>query len=115
VPDITNGDASHDQDEEIPMIHHVAMFRFKEGTTDEQIGAATEALYGLPPQIDVLVGYTCGPDLGLMDGTWDFVVVADVADAADFVTYKDHPAHRAVVTNFMAPIIAEGARIQFEA
>jgi hypothetical protein len=41
-------------------------------------------------------------------------VVADVADADDFITYRDHPAHRAVVTEFMAPIITEGARIQFE-
>ena len=96
------------------MIHHVAMFRFKEGTTSQQVDAATAALEALPSQIDVLVGYKCGSDLGLMDGTWDFVVIADVADADDFITYKDHPAHRAVVTNFMAPIIDEGARIQFE-
>ena len=96
------------------MIHHVAMFRFNEGTTTEQVNAAAEALNALPPQIDVLIGYKCGADLGLMDGTWDFVVVADVANTDDFITYKDHPAHRAVVTNFMAPIIAEGARVQFE-
>ncbi len=96
------------------MIHHVAMFRFKEGTTTEQVEAATAALEALPAQIDVLVEYRCGFDLGVMDGTWDFVVVADVADTDDFVTYRDHPAHRAVVTDFMAPIIAEGARIQFE-
>ena len=96
------------------MIHHVAMFRFKEGTTTEQVAAATTALGALPSQIDALVEYRCGSDLELMDGTWDFVIVADVADADDFITYKDHPAHRAVVANFMAPIIAEGARIQFE-
>ncbi len=97
------------------MIHHVAMFRFREGTTIEQIDAAAEALNDLSAQIDALVEYKCGRDLGLMDGTWDFIVVADVATADDFLTYKDHPAHRAVVANFMAPIIAEGARIQFEA
>jgi len=96
------------------MIHHVAMFRFKEGTTAEQVNAASAALEALPSQIDALVEYRCGSDLELMDGTWDFVIVADVADADDFITYKDHPAHRAVVANFMAPIIAEGARIQFE-
>jgi hypothetical protein len=96
------------------MIHHVAMFRFEEGITAEQVEAATTALKELPLQIDVLVRYRCGADLNMMDGSWDFVVVADVADADDFATYRDHPAHRAVVTNFMAPIIAEGARVQFE-
>ncbi len=96
------------------MIHHVAMFRFKEGTNAEQVDAATAALEALPSQIDALVNYKCGSDLGLMDGTWDFVVAADVANADDFLTYRDHPAHRAVVTDFMTPIIAEGARIQFE-
>ncbi len=96
------------------MFHHVAMFRFKEGTTAEQVDAATAALRALPSKIDVLIGYRHGPDAGITDGSWDYVVVADVANAADFVTYRDHPAHRAVVTDFMAPIIAEGARVQFE-
>ena len=96
------------------MFHHVAMFRFKEGTTAEQVDAATAALRALPSKIDVLIGYRHGPDAGITDRSWDYVVVADVANAADFVTYRDHPAHRAVVTDFMAPIIAEGARVQFE-
>ena len=96
------------------MIRHVALFRFKEWTTAEQVAAAAPALAGLPAQIDVLVDYKFGSDAGLTDGSWDFVVVADVADAAAFATYRDHPAHRAVVTNFMAPIIDEGARVQFE-
>ncbi len=96
------------------MFHHVAMFRFKEGTTVEQVDAATAALAALPSQIDVLIGYRFGPDAGVTDGSWDYAVVADVADAADFVTYRDHPTHRAVVTDFMSPIIAEGARVQFE-
>ncbi|MEA2023094.1 MAG: Dabb family protein [Actinomycetota bacterium] len=96
------------------MFHHVAMFRFKEGTTAEQVDAATTALRALPSQIDVLTRYKCGPDAGITDGSWDYVVVADVADSDDFATYRDHPAHRAVVTDFMAPIIAEGVRVQFE-
>ena len=96
------------------MIHHVAMFRFKEGTTAEQVNAATTALEALPSQIDVLIECRCGPDVGIMERAWDYVIVADVADADDFATYRDHPAHRAVVTEFMAPIIAEGARVQFE-
>ena len=96
------------------MIHHVAMFRFKEGTTTEQVDAATAALEALSSQIDVLIEFRCGPDVGIMDSAWDYAIVADAADAEDFATYRDHPAHRAVVTEFMAPIIAEGARVQFE-
>ena len=96
------------------MFHHVAMFRFKEGTTAGQVDAAAAALAALPSQIDVLMGYRFGPDAGVTEGSWDFAVVADLADAGDFPTYRDHPAHRAVVTDFMAPIIAEGARVQFE-
>jgi hypothetical protein len=96
------------------MFHHVAMFCFNEGTTAEQIDAATAALAALPAQIAVLIGYRFGPDAGITEGSWDYVVVADLADAGDFPTYRDHPAHRAIVTDFMAPIIAEGARVQFE-
>jgi len=96
------------------MFHHVAMFRFKDGTTAEQIEAVGTALGALPDQIDVLLGYRFGPDAGITEGSWSFVVIADLADSSDYPSYKNHPAHVAVVNDLIAPIVAQAARVQFE-
>ena len=42
------------------------------------------------------------------------VVVADFAGKDGYLAYRDHPAHRAVVEEFIAPIAAERAAIQYE-
>ncbi|MEN8115002.1 MAG: Dabb family protein [Actinomycetota bacterium] len=99
---------------EVTMFHHVAMFRFAEGTTAEQIDAVDAALAELPAVIDVLVGYRFGRDAGITDNAWDYVVVADLAGPEDFPVYRDHPQHRAVVEDVMKPLVVEASRIQFE-
>ena len=96
------------------MLRHVALFRFKPETTDDQIEAAVDALSTLPDQIDVLRKFRFGPDAGITEGAWDFAVVAVLNNADDYISYRDDPAHVAVVRDSIAPLISEAARIQFE-
>jgi len=96
------------------MLRHVALFRFKPEATDEQINAAMGALSALPGQIDVLRKFRFGPDAGITEGAWDFAVVAVVDNADDYVAYRDDPAHVTVLQNYIAPLISEAARVQFE-
>lgn len=42
------------------------------------------------------------------------MVVADFDDAAGYVTYRDHPMHRAMVEQYVIPMVASRAAIQFE-
>jgi len=95
------------------VFHHVAMFKFEDGTTAEQVAAVTAGLAALPDAIDVLAGYRFAPDAGVTEGSWDYVVIADLPDADAYLTYKNHPAHRAVVDELIAPIVREAARVQF--
>ena len=95
------------------MLRHVALFRFVPEATDEQRLAALEGLRGLPAQIPELVDYRVGPDAGVTDGSYDFAVVADFADEADFPRYRDHPAHQAVATTLVRPILADRATVQY--
>ena len=97
------------------MIRHVAVFRWVEGTTAEQVAALTDALRALPGQIPSLRSYTVGSDLGLGPDRWDFAVVAEFEDAAGYQAYIDAPAHQAVATDLIAPIRAERAHVQLEA
>jgi hypothetical protein len=96
------------------MLRHVALFRFKPETTDEQIEVAMVALSALPERIDVLRRFRFGPDAGITEGAWDFALVAVLDNAHDYVAYRDDPAHKAVLRDSIAPLISEAARIQFE-
>lgn len=96
------------------MIRHVAMFRWVQGTTDEQVQEVLVALGQLPAAIPQLRRYRVGPDVGLVDGNWDFAVVADVDDAAAWLAYLRHPAHQEVINGLLAPMVAERAAVQYE-
>jgi hypothetical protein len=39
-------------------------------------------------------------------------VVADFASVDDYVTYRDHPVHRAVIADHIRPVMAERAAAQ---
>ena len=94
------------------MILHLAIFRWNDGTTAEQIDAVTEALSTLPTRIDALRSYTARPNLHLRPDGADFGVAAVVDDAAGVEAYLNHPAHKEVVERFIAPIVAERTVVQ---
>lgn len=96
------------------MIHHVVMFRWKDGVDDAHVQATAAALRALPGQIPEIVSYSCGPDLGVAETNFDFAVSAQFADVEGFVTYRDHPAHQAVVQQMISPFVAERCAVQFD-
>jgi hypothetical protein len=95
------------------MFHHMVMFRFRAGTSEDQIDAITDGLASLPGKIDVLSGYRFGPDAGITDGSWDYGVAADFVDEAHYPDYSSHPAHVTVFKDRIAPVVDEIARVQF--
>lgn len=97
------------------MFHHIVMFRFRTGTTPEQIEAITEGLSSLPGKIDVLEHYRFGTDAGITDGAWDYGVSARFTTEADYLLYASHPAHVDVIRTTITPVVDEIARVQFRA
>jgi hypothetical protein len=96
------------------MIRHVVMVRWKAGTPDGHVAAVEERLGKLPGEIPEIQRYTFGADLGINEDNFDFSVVADFASRDDYVVYRDHPVHRAVIEELMRPNIGDRAAIQFE-
>ncbi len=92
---------------------HVVAFRWKLETSPDQIDAVTAALRALPAAIPELVRYEVGPDAGVNEGNFDYVVVADFASVEDYLVYRDHPAHRAAITEHIAHHVAERAAVQY--
>ncbi|MEU6035516.1 Dabb family protein [Actinomadura sp. NPDC047616] len=92
---------------------HVVMFGWVEGTTTQQQEVA-DRLLELPGIIPEIQAYSVGADAGVNPGNHDFVVVADFADRDGYVAYRDHPAHRAVVDQYIKPLVARRAAVQYE-
>lgn len=96
------------------MLRHAVVFRWRPGTTPEEVAAITAGLRALPAAIAELRDYRVGPDAGLGGENWDFAVVADFDDEAGWRTYADHPAHLAVAVRIRAMIEARAA-VQYDA
>jgi hypothetical protein len=96
------------------MIRHVVLFTWRPEATEEQKQAVHAGLAKMPPAIEAIRAYKFGPDAGINPANCDYAVVADFDDAAGYVSYRDHPEHRALVETYVSPIVASRAAIQFE-
>ena len=96
------------------MIRHVTLFAWVPEATDQQKRQVAEELRALPPLLTGLRSFHAGPDAGVIEGNFDFAVVADFEDAESYLGYRNHPAHRAVVEQVTTPITKERVSVQYE-
>ena len=94
-------------------LRHVVTFVFVDDATDEQIAAVTEALETLPGLIPEIRDYRVGRDAGINEGNQQYAVVADFENVDDYLVYRDHPAHLAVIAERIRPILGSRAAVQF--
>jgi hypothetical protein len=96
------------------MLRHVVLFRWSESTSDADVAAIADGLATLPGEIPEISTYRFGRDVGINEGAHDFVVVADFQSVDDYLVYRDHPTHKAVLAERIAPHVADRAFIQYE-
>jgi hypothetical protein len=96
------------------MIRHVVLFAWIPEATEKQKRQVAQELGALPPLLTGLRSFHVGPDAGIIDGNFDFAVVADFNDADSYLAYRNHPAHRAVVEQVTNPITKERVAVQYE-
>jgi hypothetical protein len=94
------------------MFRHVVMLRWEAESTSEQRAAVETGLAALPGRIPEIRSYTVGADAHVNEGNYDLVVVADFATVDDYLVYRDHPDHQAVIRERIAPILADRAAVQ---
>lgn len=87
-------------------LRHVVMFKFKEGTTDEQITSIEKAFAELPSKIKTIKDYEWGTNVSQENKnqgfTHCFIVTFDDQKGLD--TYGPHPAHQAFV-KMLGPVL----------
>lgn len=96
------------------MFRHVAMFRWNEQTTEADVATISEALDRLAATIPQIRRYHHGADVALSEENFDYVVIADFADAGDFVIYRDNPDHQDLIATTIRPHLHTRAAVQFE-
>lgn len=95
------------------MFRHVVLFTWAEGATAEQRATVATELRKLPEVITEIRAYVVGADAGVNPGNHDFAVVADFDSVDDYVVYRDHPTHQAVIAEHIKPILASRAAVQY--
>ena len=96
------------------MIRHTVMFTWKPEATEEKKQRVATELSRLPSVIPSLKAYSMGTDIGVNQGNWQFVVVADFDDLDGYLAYRDDATHKAIIAEHIQPIIATRAAVQYE-
>jgi len=86
------------------MIHHLVCFRFKAGTTPEQVERAGQALLGMKGRIPEIREIRWGPNFGPSVNDYTHVLTVLLDDMAAVGRYLAHPVHVQVVAEALAPI-----------
>jgi len=96
------------------MIRHMVMFTWDDEMTDEMEQQLAAELTALAPRLAGLRSYHAGPDVGVVEGNFDFAVVADFDDVASYLAYRDHPDHQEIVGRLSRPHATSRASVQYE-
>lgn len=96
------------------MLRHVALFRWSESTTDDDVAAIAEGLAALPTAIPEIKALRFGRDAKINDGARDFGLVADFDTVDGYLVYRDHPAHTTFIAEHLTPHSVDRAFIQYE-
>jgi hypothetical protein len=87
--------------------------RWKPGTSDGQKNAVREGLAALPAAIPEIRSYQFGDDAAIVEGNYEFAIVADFESRIDFQTYAAHDVHQKLIEERIRPILQSRAAVQY--
>ena len=97
------------------MFRHVVMFEWVDGVDSADIDAMAAALDALVATVPEVVSYVHGPDVGISEGNFDYVIVGEYASIDDYVTYRDHPDHQQVIADYIKGRVSARSAVQYDA
>ena len=96
------------------MLRHVVLMRWKPGTSDAQKQAVREGLAALPAAIPQIRSYQFGDDVAIVEGNFEFAIVADFDNRSDFQAYAANDAHQKLIAERIRPILQDRGAVQYE-
>ena len=98
------------------MIRHIVEFRLSADDPPQRAADARAiqdrltSLLGVVPTVRAI---TVAPDLGLVGGHWDVVLVSEHDSNADLEAYQSHPAHREAAA-WVSTVVSDRATVDYE-
>jgi hypothetical protein len=107
-------DGGNEVQSEGTVFRHVVLFKYKEGTTPEQVQAIEVAFLDLKSKIDVIKDVEAGTDESTENLSKGFTncFIVTFADPAGRDVYLPHPEHKKFV-EFAGPYLEEALVIDF--
>ena len=99
------------------MIRHVVAFQLTAASDAERaadISQMQERLNALVGVIPGLQTMSLKPDLGLVEGHWDVVLISEHDDNAALEGYQEHPAHKEAGAFIRSVTTSERVTVDYE-
>lgn len=90
-------DAVSGAEERAPVLRHVVLFKFKDGTSQEQVEQIEKAFCALPDKVDAIYDLEWGTDVSVENLSQGFThcFLVTFLSEADRAIYLPHPDHKA--------------------
>lgn len=95
------------------MFRHVVMMKLSDTATNDDQTAIIRGLETLPALVPEILSYSIGRDLGVQEGSFDLVIVADFEDEAAFNAYNANQDHIDVINSVIKPKMAQRSAVQY--
>ncbi|MBT8079287.1 MAG: Dabb family protein [Gammaproteobacteria bacterium] len=95
------------------MLRQITLIKFNGAVSAEEIESIGRGFAEISAIVDGIRRFEFGPDLGLMDGTYDYALVIDFDSQGDWKAYLEHPKHVAFAETF-TPLAAAAVRVQYK-
>ncbi len=88
--------ATNPAKEPAQLLRHVVLFKFKDGTTPEQVREIVNAFCALPSKVEVIHDFEWGTDISVENRSEGFThcFVVTFKSEADRAKYLPHPEHK---------------------
>lgn len=97
-----------------PQIMHIVMFKWKEGTTEEQISEIKRELMQLKGKIDGIIETYVGDDFSTRSKGYHTALCTRFVDVEALRVYTPSEAHQRVVQQFIKPVSEDILAFDFE-
>jgi hypothetical protein len=93
---------------------HVVLLQWSDDLPADHLDQVRSGLDALPPQIPQIRTFVHGSDVGVSEGNYDYVVVADFDNVQDWRMFREHPAHLLFMEEHIKGKFKGRAAIQYQ-
>ena len=94
------------------MITHVVTFVWNDSVPEGHALSAQQQLHAYAATLRGCVSYTCGPDIGAVQGNADFAVVAVFEDEDSWHAYDTADEHNRIRAEVFRPYVSARSAVQ---